>query len=136
MLIDGQTRSIRIETIAGEPPLDAPVGRISPSKADLPSWFGKRSSPSMSRISRSKTRFRPDIMNVAGLTQTFHTLGSDMTHATQMAQQMLYGAMQRQAAMLGYIGAIYIFALIAAVMAPAAFLMQKPAKGVKARSGH
>ena len=44
--------------------------------------------------------------------------------------------MQRQAAMLGYIDAIYIFTCIAAVMAPAAFLMQKPAKGVKARSGH
>jgi hypothetical protein len=56
--------------------------------------------------------------SVAGLTQTFQTLGSDVTHATQMAHQMLYGAMQRQAAMLGYIDAIYIFALIAAVMAP------------------
>ena len=74
--------------------------------------------------------------SVAGLTQTFQTLGSDVTHATQMAHQMLYGAMQRQAAMLGYIDAIYIFALIAAVMAPAAFLMQKPVKGVKARGGH
>ena len=74
--------------------------------------------------------------SVAGLTQTFQTLGSDVTHATQMAHQMLYGAMQRQAAMLGYIDAIYIFALIAAVMAPAAFLMQKPPKGAKARGGH
>jgi len=74
--------------------------------------------------------------SVAGLTQTFHTLGSDMTHATQMAHQMLYGAMQRQAAMLGYIDAITIFGLIAIMMVPAAFLMQKPVKGAKARGGH
>src|SRR5580692_11860879 len=30
MLIDEQTRSIRIETMAGEPPLDVPVGRDYP----------------------------------------------------------------------------------------------------------
>ena len=43
-----------------------------------------------------------------------------------MAHQMLYTSMQRQAAMLGYIDAIFIFSLICLVMAPAAFLMQKP----------
>jgi hypothetical protein len=53
-----------------------------------------------------------------------------------MAQQMLYGAMQRQAALLGYIDAIFVFSLICAVMAPAAFLMQKPQRGVKPRGGH
>ena len=74
--------------------------------------------------------------SVAGLTQTFQTLGSDVTHATAMAQQMLYATMQRQATLLGYIDAIFIFSLICAVMAPAAFLMQKPQKGVKARGGH
>jgi hypothetical protein len=74
--------------------------------------------------------------SVAGLTQTFQTLGSDVAHATTMAHQMLYNAMQRQAALLGYIDAIFIFSIICAVMAPAAFLMQKPPKGAKARSGH
>ncbi len=73
---------------------------------------------------------------MAGLTQTFQTLGSDVTHATEMAHKMLYGAMQRQAAMLGYIDAIYIFAVICAVMAPAAFLMQKSKGGVRTRGGH
>jgi len=74
--------------------------------------------------------------SLSGLTRTFQSLGSDVTHATTMAQKMLYGAMQRQAALLGYIDAIFIFSLICAVMAPAAFLMQKPQKGVKARGGH
>jgi hypothetical protein len=39
-------------------------------------------------------------------------------------------------ALLGYIDAIFIFSLICAVMAPTAFLMQKPQKGAKPRSGH
>jgi DHA2 family multidrug resistance protein len=72
----------------------------------------------------------------AGLTQTFNTLGSDMNHATQMAHQMLYNSMQRQAAMLGYIDAIYVFSVICLIMAPAAFLMQKSKGGVRTRSGH
>src|SRR6185312_552204 len=59
--------------------------------------------------------------SVAGLTQTFQTLGADVTRATAMAHQMLYGAMQRQATLLGYVDAIFIFSLICLVMAPAAF---------------
>ena len=74
--------------------------------------------------------------SVAGLTQTFQTLGSDVTRATEMAHKMLYGAMQRQAAMLGYLDAIFLFAVICAVMAPAAFLMQKSKGGVRTRGGH
>jgi DHA2 family multidrug resistance protein len=86
-----------------------------------------------SHTSQYDTTFQ---QSVAGLTQTFQTLGSDVAHATTMAHQMLYSAMQRQAALLGYIDAIFVFSLVCAVMAPAAFLMQKPQKGVKARSGH
>lgn len=74
--------------------------------------------------------------SVAGLTATFQTLGADVNRATTMAQQMIYGSMQRQAALLGYIDAIFIFSMICLLMAPAAFLMQKPQKGVKPRSGH
>jgi DHA2 family multidrug resistance protein len=74
--------------------------------------------------------------NVSGLAQTFQTLGSDISHATQMAHQMIYGNMVRQATMLGYIDAIYVFALICAIMAPAAFLMQKSKGGVRTRGGH
>ena len=74
--------------------------------------------------------------SVGGLTQTFHTLGSDVAHATQMAHGMLYGAMQRQAALLGYIDAMRVYALIALVMVPAAFLMKRQVKGAKARGGH
>ena len=74
--------------------------------------------------------------NVSGLTQTFHTLGSDATHATQMAHGMLYGVMQRQATLLGYIDAIYVFAVIALVMVPAAFLMKSQMRGTKVQGGH
>jgi len=78
----------------------------------------------------------PFQQSVAGLSQTFHTLGSDVTHATLMAHQMLYGEMQRQAAMLGYVDAIYTFAGICAVMAPVALLMQKSRGGIRTRGGH
>ena len=74
--------------------------------------------------------------SAAGLTQTFQTLGSDAARASQMAHQMLYGAMQRQAALLGYIDAIYVFAIICLIMAPAAFMMQKSKGGVISRGGH
>ena len=78
----------------------------------------------------------PYQQSLSGLTQTFQTLGNDAAHATQMAHQMLYGAMQRQAAMLGYIDAIFVFACICLVMSPAAFLMQKSKGGVVSRGGH
>src|SRR5262245_35978808 len=73
--------------------------------------------------------------SVAGLTQTFQTLGSDAARATEMAHKMIYGAMQRQATMLGYLDAIFIFATICAIMAPAAFLVQKSKGGVRTRGG-
>jgi len=74
---------------------------------------------------------------IAGLTRTFTSLGSDLAHATQMAYQMVYGSVQRQAAMMGYLDAVAVFAVICAVMAPAAFLMQKPKRGMAVqRGGH
>jgi len=55
-------------------------------------------------------------------------MGSDMVRATQMAHQVIYGALQRQAAMLGYLDAIMIFAIVCAVIAPTAFLMKRAPK--------
>jgi hypothetical protein len=72
---------------------------------------------------------------VSALAQNFHAMGSDMVRATQMAQQVIYGTLQRQAAMLGYLDAMMIFAIICAVIAPTAFLMKrapraKPPEGI------
>jgi MFS transporter, DHA2 family, multidrug resistance protein len=71
----------------------------------------------------------------AGLTQRFISMGNDAATATEMAYRMLYGQLERQAAMLGYVDAVYVFAWVCLLMVPAALLMKR-AKGVKARSGH
>jgi DHA2 family multidrug resistance protein len=82
------------------------------------------------------SQFDPEFQQrIAGLTRTFHSLGNDMAHAGQMAHAMLYGEMQRQAAMLGYLDAIFIFACFCALMIPAPFLMKKAA-GLRPRGGH
>jgi len=49
---------------------------------------------------------------------------------------MIYGQMQGQAAMLGYIDAVFVFACILAVMTPAAFLMKKVTRRVPRQAGH
>ena len=72
---------------------------------------------------------------MAGLVRTFELKGFDHVTALNMAHKMLYGGMERQAAMLGYIDAMVVFGVIAAVMVPAAFLMKKSIGGV-ARGGH
>ena len=71
----------------------------------------------------------------AGLTQRFIAMGNDAATATEMAYRMLYGELERQAAMLGYVDAVFVFACVCLLMVPAALLM-KSAKGVKARGGH
>jgi len=73
---------------------------------------------------------------VASLTQRFISLGNDASHASQMAYQMVYGVMQRQAALLGYLDAIFVYACICLAMCPAAFLMKKVSRRVRPRSGH
>ena len=62
---------------------------------------------------------------VAALTHTFVSLGVDPVVATQRAYGMIYGSIQRQATMLGYLDAVFVFACILALMTPAAFLMKK-----------
>ncbi len=85
-----------------------------------------------SHTSQFDSAFR---QSTTGLSQAFQAQGHDPVIATHMAHQMIYGAMQRQAAMLGYVDAMYVFALVAAVMVPAAFLMKK-FTGTPQRGGH
>jgi DHA2 family multidrug resistance protein len=73
---------------------------------------------------------------IAGMTQTFIAKGMDAAQAAQMAYAMVYGEVQRQAALLGYLDAVKIFAIISLIMAPAAFLMKKASGRGPARGGH
>jgi len=73
---------------------------------------------------------------VAGMAHTFTGLGMDRVHATQRAYGMIYGDVQRQATMLGYIDAVFVFACVLALMTPAAFLMKKVTSRGPRRMGH
>jgi MFS transporter, DHA2 family, multidrug resistance protein len=73
---------------------------------------------------------------VATMTHKFTTLGVDPVRAAERAYGMIYGSLQRQAAMLGYIDTIFIFACVLALMTPAAFLMKKVTGRAPRRGGH
>jgi len=98
--------------------------------------LARRAQYHQSVLSAHTSQFDPVFQQqVSGLAQTFHSAGSDMVRSTQMAQQMIYSTVQRQAAMLGYLDAIMVFAVLCTVIAPAAFLMKrapraKPPEGV------
>jgi MFS transporter, DHA2 family, multidrug resistance protein len=67
--------------------------------------------------------------SVASLTQAFKAAGYDAVQATQMAYDRVYGALQAQASMLAYIDTIWLFAIVAALMVPLAFLMRRSKPG-------
>jgi DHA2 family multidrug resistance protein len=66
---------------------------------------------------------------VARMAQALRASGVGTAEATQKAYSQLYGAMQAQASMLAYLDTIRIFAIIALLMVPLAFLMRRAAKG-------
>lgn len=99
--------------------------------------LSQRSQFHQSVLSAHTTQFDPALQSwVAALTQRFISLGNDAAHASQMAYQMVYGMMQRQAALLGYLDAIYVFAWVCIAMTPAAFLMRKVSGRARPRGGH
>jgi MFS transporter, DHA2 family, multidrug resistance protein len=73
---------------------------------------------------------------VASMAHNFVSLGIDRVQATQRAYGMIYADVQRQAAMLGYLDAIFVFACVLALMTPAAFLMKKVTGRAPRRGGH
>lgn len=88
-----------------------------------------------SSLSAHTSAFDPAFQQtIEGLVARFHSMGHDLVTATQMAQRMTHGMLSREAVMLGYIDAIWVFGWVAAVMVPAAFLMKK-ATGSKPPSG-
>jgi DHA2 family multidrug resistance protein len=62
---------------------------------------------------------------VAGLTQALTHAGIDASTAKQMAYARIYGMMQGQSAMLGYIETIWVFAIICLIMVPMPALMRR-----------
>ena len=73
---------------------------------------------------------------VAGIAQAMKASGIGAAEATKMAYARVYGAMQAQASMLAYIDTIWVFAIIAALMVPLAFLMKRAKKGGPAAPVH
>ena len=73
---------------------------------------------------------------VGAMAHYFTSLGLDPARATQRAYGMIYGQIQGQAAMLGYIDAVFVFACILGVVTPAAFLMKKVTRRVPRQAGH
>ena len=66
---------------------------------------------------------------VQGMTQALKASGIGAVEATQMAYNRIYGALQAQASMLAYIDTIWIFAILAILMAPLAFVMRRAKPG-------
>jgi DHA2 family multidrug resistance protein len=96
----------------------------------------RRSQYHQSVLSAHTSQFDPAYQQrLNGMIQTFQGLGHDVATATQMAHRMLYGMLERQAAMLAYIDAMYVYAILCALMVPAAFLMKKSKGGPAPRGG-
>jgi DHA2 family multidrug resistance protein len=61
-----------------------------------------------------------------GLRAAFVARGSDVVTATSRAQAALFGMVQQQAAMLSFLHAFQLLAVVFVVMTPLVFLMKKP----------
>ena len=66
-----------------------------------------------------------------GLTAMLHQRGSSWAMGAHQAQGMLYGELQRQAAMLAFIDVYWILGVVCLAMIPLMFLMKRarPASG-------
>ncbi len=73
---------------------------------------------------------------VAGMTQALKASGVGAAEAAKMAYARIYGAMQAQASMIAYLDTIWVFAIIAGLMAPLPFLMKRAKKGGPAAPVH
>ncbi len=104
--------------------------------AGLQIMLANRSQYHHNVLSAHTSQFDPIFQErVAALTRTFTQMGNDAALSTQMAYQAIYGQLQRQAAMLGYLDAIFVFACVSLAMAPVAFLMKRASRRGP-RAGH
>ncbi len=82
------------------------------------------------RLAAHTSNFDPGFQAaVAGMAQALKASGVQATQATQMAYDRIYGALQAQASMLAYLDTIWIFAILAVLMVPLAFLMRRAKPG-------
>jgi DHA2 family multidrug resistance protein len=54
--------------------------------------------------------------------------GSSLSHATTQAQQMIYGTLQRQAAMLAFIDNFKMLGVVFLVVLPVLLMLKKPSR--------
>ena len=71
-----------------------------------------------------------------GLAAQLQTRGSDAVEAARQAQAILYGEMQRQAAMLAFIDVFWILGMVCLAMIPLMFFMKRPPRGQPAIMAH
>src|SRR5262252_7504300 len=63
ILIDEESRTVRVETMAGEPPADSPIGRDYPLEGSPSELVWKSQSPMyIPDFALEATRFRPDVV--------------------------------------------------------------------------
>jgi DHA2 family multidrug resistance protein len=105
--------------------------------AGLSIILSQRSQYHQARLVEHASQFNPIFQErLTGMAGTFTALGSDAARAMQMSYRMLYLQLQRQASLLGYLDATFIFACICLVMVPAAFMMKKSKSTRQRRGGH
>lgn len=87
----------------------------------------------IANFSNFSPQFRSSVENLA---RQLVSRGTGAAEATQQAYAQLSGILERQAAVLAYIDAIWIFAGVCGLMIPLAFLMKKAKPGAAPKGVH
>jgi DHA2 family multidrug resistance protein len=66
----------------------------------------------------------------------FMAAGSDITTATSRAYAAMFGMVQRQAAMVSFVGLFQLLGIIFLVMIPLVLLMKRPGSGAPPVGAH
>jgi DHA2 family multidrug resistance protein len=97
-------------------------------------WVARRSQFHQSRLSADISVFNQQTQQAIDQARAMFMLqGADWSTATQRAIALIYGTVQRQAALLSFIDVFYLMAFLFLVLMPLVFLMRKPKQGKGAR---
>ena len=92
--------------------------------------LARRSQFHQTALAAHTSQFDPIFQSrVAAIARSLTSSGIDASTAKEMAYGRISGLVQGQAAILGYIDTVWVFAILLLVMVPLAFLMRKPARG-------
>ncbi len=92
--------------------------------------LARRSQKHLMDMASHVDKFNPlAVSRIQQLTQKLQQSGFSLHDATVRAYAIIYGSMQKQAAVLAYIDTIWIFAIGCAFMVPLAFFMKRPKIG-------